>query len=175
MKSEDVVEFDVQPWGVDENLVALLGEQGASEFRALFDAFPDPVGVLWAVRDETGAIVDFAFGYGNLAMLSGFRLTAATPDRFTLLEALPRMRESRALAEYIRVCETGEPWVREVTYDTPFADGYMLGTFVLRVAKLGDGVIGFLDEVTDQRRMEADLQAYANLVAHDGSLISVGP
>ena len=40
MKSEDVVEFDVQPWGVDENLVALLGEQGASEFRALFDAFP---------------------------------------------------------------------------------------------------------------------------------------
>ena len=167
MKSEDVVEFDVQPWGVDENLVALLGEQGASEFRALFDAFPDPVGVLWAVRDETGAIVDFAFGYGNLAMLSGFRLTAATPDRFTLLEALPRMRESRALAEYIRVCETGEPWVREVTYDTPFADGYMLGTFVLRLAKLGDGVIGFLDEVTDQRRMEGDLQAYANLVAHD--------
>ena len=54
-----------------------------------------------------------------------------------------------------------------MTYDTPFADGYMLGTFVLRLAKLGDGVIGFLDEVTDQRRMEADLQAYANLVAHD--------
>jgi signal transduction histidine kinase len=167
MRSENAVEFQLRPWGVDEQLVALLGDQGASEFRALFDAFPDPVGVLWAVRGDDGAIVDFAFGYGNPAMLSGFRLPAGTPDRYTLLQALPSMRGSHALAEYVRVCESGEPWVSEVTYDTPFADGYMLGTFVLRVAKLGDGVISFLDDVTGQRRMEAELQAYANLVAHD--------
>jgi signal transduction histidine kinase len=167
VQSEDVVEFRLRPWGADEDLVALLGEQGAAEFRALFDAFPDPVGVLWALRDESGAIVDFAFGYGNLAMLAGFRLPAATPDRYTLLEALPSMRGSDALAQYIRVCETGEPWVSEVTYDTPFADGYMLGTFVQRVAKLGDGLIVFLVDVTAERRMEAELQAYANLVAHD--------
>ena len=113
------MEFRLRPWGADGDLVALLGEQGAAEFRALFDAFPDPVGVLWALRDETGAIVDFAFGYGNLAMLAGFRL--------------PRM----------------------------------LGTFVQRVAKLGDGLIVFLVDVTAERRMEAELQAYANLVAHD--------
>jgi signal transduction histidine kinase len=43
----------------------------------------------------------------------------------------------------------------------------MVGTFVQRVAKLGDGLIVFLDDVTDQRRMEGELQAYANLVAHD--------
>jgi signal transduction histidine kinase len=158
---------EVRPWGVDECLLALLGERGATEFRALFDAFPDPVGVLWAVRGEDGAIGDFAFGYGNPAMLSGFRLPAGTPERYTLLQALPRMRGSRAFDEYVRVCETGVPWVSEVTYDTPFADGYMVGTFVLRVARLGDGVMTFLDEVTGQRRMEADLQAYANLVAHD--------
>jgi signal transduction histidine kinase len=165
--SEREALFEVRPWGVDECLVALLGEQGAKEFRALFDAFPDPVGILWPLRADDGGIVDFAFGYGNLAMLSGFRLPVGTPERYTLLQALPSMRGSRALAEYVRVCETGEPWVSEVTYDTPFADGYMVGTFVLRVAKLGDGVITFLDEVTGQRRMEADLQAYANLVAHD--------
>ena len=47
-----MVEFRLRPWGADEDLVALLGEQGAAEFRALFDAFPDPVGVLWALRDE---------------------------------------------------------------------------------------------------------------------------
>ena len=165
--SERETVFELRPWGVDANLVALLGAQGAAEFRALFDAFPDPVGVLWGLRDDDGAIVDFAFGYGNVAMLSGFRLPAATPDRYTLLEALPSMRGSQALEEYARVCETGEAWVSEVTYDTPFADGYMLGTFVLRVAKLGGGVITFLHEVTDQRRMEGELQAYANLVAHD--------
>jgi signal transduction histidine kinase len=164
---EQVVEFELRPWGVDPQLVRLLGEQGAEEFRALFETYPQPVGVLWALRDTAGSIVDFTFGYGNLAMLAGFRLPAATPDRFTLLEALPRMRGSRALAEYVRVCETGEAWVSEITYDTPFGDGYMLGTFVQRVAKLGDGLFVFLDDVTAQRRMERELQAYANLVAHD--------
>jgi signal transduction histidine kinase len=54
-----------------------------------------------------------------------------------------------------------------VTYDTPFGDGYMLGTFLHRAAKLGDGVIVFLHDVTEQRRMEAELKAYADLVAHD--------
>ena len=74
-------------------------------------------------------------------MLRAFRLPAATRDRYTLLEALPRMRGSRAFDAYVRVCESGEPWVKEVTYDTPFGDGYMLGTFVQRTAKLGDGLV----------------------------------
>jgi signal transduction histidine kinase len=156
-----------EAWGEDLKLVELLGVRGASEFRALFDGFPEAVGVLWAVRDGDGQIVDFAFGYGNPTMLRAFRLPAATRDRFTLLEALPRMRGSRAFAAYIKVCESGEPWVLEVTYDTPFGDGYMLGTFVERSAKLGDGLINFLTEVTQQRRMEAELRSYADVVAHD--------
>lgn len=57
----------IQPkrWGEDAELVALLGAQGAAGFRALFDGFPEAVGVLWALRDDDGRIVDFAFGYGN--------------------------------------------------------------------------------------------------------------
>src|SRR5262245_41643122 len=158
---------DPEPWGEDPKLVEVLGEQGAAEFRALFDGFPDAVGVLWALRDEDGQIVDFTFGYGNPSILRAFRLPAATRDRYTLLEALPPMRGSRAFTEYVRVCETGEPWVHEVTYDTPFGDGYMLGTFVERSAKLGDGLVNFLTDVTDQRRMDAELRSYADVVAHD--------
>jgi signal transduction histidine kinase len=156
-----------EPWGEDPKLVELLGVQGAAQFRALFDGFPDLVGVLWALRDADGQIVDFSFGYGNPSILRAFRLPAATRDRYTLLEALPRMRGSRAFDAYIRVCESGRPWVHEVTYDTPFGDGYMLGTFVERTAKLGDGLINFLTDVTEQRRMEAELHSYANVVAHD--------
>jgi signal transduction histidine kinase len=100
-------------------------------------------------------------------MLRGFRLPAGTPERYTLLEALPLMRGSRAFDAYLAVCETGEPWVSEVTYDTPFGDGYMLGTFLHRAARLGDGVIVFLHDVTASRRMEAELVAYADVVAHD--------
>jgi signal transduction histidine kinase len=157
-----------EAWGEDPKLVELLGVRGASEFRALFDGFPEAVGVLWAVRDDAhGQIVDFAFGYGNPTMLRAFRLPAATRDRFTLLAALPAMRGSRALDAYIKVCESGEPWIQEVTYDTPFGDGYMLGTFVERSAKLGDGLINFLTDVTGQRGMEAELRSYADVVAHD--------
>ena len=154
-------------WGDDPKLVELLGAQGAAQFRALFDAFPEAVGVLWSVRDDDGRIVDFTFGYGNAAILRAFRLSPATRDRYTLLQALPRMRGSRAFDAYVRVCESGEPSVQEVTYDTPLGDGYMLGTFVARTAKLGDGLVNFLTDVTDQRRMEAELAGYANVVAHD--------
>jgi signal transduction histidine kinase len=159
--------LEPEPWGEDEKLVALLGEQGAAQFRALFDGFPEAVGVLWAVRDDDGRIVDFTFGYGNPSMLRAFRLPPSTRDRYTLLEALPRMRGSRAFDAYVRVCDSGQPWVHEVTYDTPFGDGYMLGTYVHRTAKLGDGLVNFLTNVTEQRRMEAELRSYADVVAHD--------
>jgi signal transduction histidine kinase len=154
-------------WGEDPNLVELLGERGATGFRSLFDGFPDLVGVLWAIRDDSGQIVDFSFGYGNPSILRAFRLPAETRDRYTLLEALPAMRGGRAFRTYVNVCETSEPWVHEVTYDTPFGDGYMIGTFVERSAKLGDGVVNFLTDVTAQRRMEAELRSYADVVAHD--------
>jgi signal transduction histidine kinase len=154
-------------WGDDPKLRALLGDQGAAGFRALFDGFPELVGLLWALRDGGGRVRDFEFGYGNPAMLRGFRIPPETPERYTLLEALPRMRDSRALAAYVRTCDQGEPWFREITYDTPFGDGYMLGTFAHRTAKLGDGVMVFLTDITEQRRMEAELSSYADVVAHD--------
>jgi signal transduction histidine kinase len=154
-------------WGDDPKLRALLGDQGAAGFRALFDGFPELVGVLWAIRDGSGRIEDFAFGYGNAAIMRSFRIPAATSERYTLLEALPRMRESNALAAYVRTCDEGEPWFQEITYDTPFGDGYMLGTFAHRTAKLGDGVMVFLTDITEQRRMEAELSSYADVVAHD--------
>jgi signal transduction histidine kinase len=159
-------EFEPEPWGEDRRLVELLGERGAEGFRALLDGFPEPVGVLWAIRRD-GMVVDFAFGYGNPTMTRGFRLPAATAERYTLLEALPGMRGSHAFAAYVEVCDRGAPWVSEVTYDTPFGDGYMLGTFLHRAARLGDGVIVFLHDVTAGRRMESELNAYADVVAHD--------
>ena len=147
--------------------MALLGERGAAGFRALFDGFPELVGILWALRDGDGRVVDFSFGYGNPAMIRGFRVPPETADRYTLLEALPRMRDSRAFDAYVRTCDEGEPWVQEITYDTPFGDGYILGTFAHRVTKLGDGVMVFMTDVTSQRRMEGELRTYADVVAHD--------
>ena len=154
-------------WGEDPKLDALLGERGAANFRALFDGYPEAVGLLWAIRDDEGHVVDFEFGYGNPSIMGRFRLVSSMRDRYTLLEALPPMRGSRALEAYVRVCDSGESWVQEITYDTPFGDGYMLGTFVQRTARFGDGLIVFLTDVTRERRMEAELRSYADMVAHD--------
>jgi signal transduction histidine kinase len=161
------VAVPAERWGDDPKLRALLGDQGAAGFRALFDGFPELVGVLWAIRGDDGAIVDFEFGYGNPAMLAAFRISPETAQRYTLLEALPPMSDSRAFAAYVRTCDEGEPWFKEVTYDTPFGDGYMLGTFAHRTAKLGDGLMVFLTDITEQRRMKAELSSYADVVAHD--------
>jgi hypothetical protein len=51
----------------DLRLERLFGD-GATAFRAAFDLVPDPVGVLWAIRDPGGAIADFETGYSNPAM-----------------------------------------------------------------------------------------------------------
>jgi hypothetical protein len=115
--------LDPEPWGEDEKLDDLLGTQGAAQFRALFDGFPEAVGVLWAVRDDDTRIVDFTFGYGNPSMLRAFRVPPTTRGRYTLLEALPWVRGSRTFDAFVTVCDSGESWVDEITYDTPFGDG----------------------------------------------------
>jgi hypothetical protein len=85
----DILEPEL--WGEDPKLVELLGAQGAAQFRALFDGFPEAVGVLWAVRDDDGRIVDFTFGYGNPSMLRSGRIWVEAADgggsafRFTML------------------------------------------------------------------------------------------
>src|SRR5215207_9598376 len=65
----DSILVPVNQWGDDPKLVALLGEQGAAGFRALFDGFPELVGVLWALRTADGQIEDFVFGYGNPSIM----------------------------------------------------------------------------------------------------------
>ena len=156
-----------EPWGEDPGLTAHLGAQGAAAFCAMFDGFPEAVGLLWAIRDDAGRIVDFAFGYGNPAIMRMFRLPRTQAGRFTVLEALPQMRRDGTFERYAQVCDTGEPWVDEISFDTPFGDGYIRGTFLRRTAKLGDGLIVLMTDVTAQRRMEAELRGFADMVAHD--------
>ena len=96
-----------------------------------------------------------------------FALPRPQSGHFTLLEALPQMREDGSFAEYTHVCDTGEPYVDEFTYDTQFGEGWIRGTLLRRTAKLGDGLLVLVIDVTEQRRMEAELRGFADIVAHD--------
>jgi len=151
----------------DPVLDELLGVQGSAAVRTMLHDFPQPVGLLWAKRDAAGRIVDFEFGYGNPRILELFAMPENQRGRYTLLEALPRMREDGSFELYAEICETGVPVVDELTFDTPFGDGYARGRLLRRTGKFGDGLIVVLDDVTQQRRMEAELRGYAHAVAHD--------
>ena len=154
-------------WDDDPKLVALVGEQGTRALRALFDPFPDAIGLLWSIRDDEGRIVDFDFGYGNPAIMRLFDLPRSQTGHYTLLEALPQMRDDGGFEQYVRVCETGEPFVDEISYDTQFGEGWIRGTLLRRTAKLGDGLLVLVIDVTEQRRMETELRGFADMVAHD--------
>jgi signal transduction histidine kinase len=151
----------------DPTLDELMGAQGSATLRTMLHDYPQPVGLLWALRDGDGKITDFEFGYGNPRILELFAMPENQRGRYTLLEALPQMRDDGSFELYTEICESGVPNVDEITFDTPFGDGYARGTLLRRTAKLGDGLIVVLDDVTEQRRMEAELRGYAHAVAHD--------
>jgi len=160
--------MEPEAWDEDPKLSALLGEEAAHRFRQMFDGFPDGVGLLWAIRDESGRIVDFDFGYGNPMIMRMFQLPRSQRGRYTLLEALPAMRDNGQFDLYARVCETGAALSDEIHFDTPFGDGYIQGHILRRTAKIGDdGLIVFVADVTRERRMESELRGYADMVAHD--------
>jgi signal transduction histidine kinase len=160
--------IEPEAWDEDPKLSALLGEEAAHRFRQMFDGFPDGVGLLWAIRDGSGRIVDFEFGYGNPMIMRMFQLPRSQRGRYTLLEALPPMRDNGQFELYARVCETGAALSDEIHFDTPFGDGYIQGHILRRTAKIGDdGLIVFVADVTRERRMESELRGYADMVAHD--------
>jgi signal transduction histidine kinase len=152
----------------DPRLGRLFGD-GAAAFRAAFDLLPDPVGVLWAIRDRRGAVADFETGYSNPAMarMIGVPTEASTGRR--LLDEAPGFRDDETFVRMRGVLETGRPAVVEVVSasgDGPI--GRVRGVFVHRAIPFGsDGVLNLVTDVTEQRRMEEELRNYANVAAHD--------
>ena len=152
----------------DPRLERLLGD-GAPVFRSAFDLMSDPVGILWAIRDDSLMIADFVTGYSNPAMGAmigvpleksiGRRLLADAPD-FADDETYRRMRG---------VLETGRPDVMEVSITSGEGPiGRVRGVFLHRAIPLGtEGVLNVVTDVTEQRRMEEELRDYAKVAAHD--------
>lgn len=80
-----------------------------------FDLVPDPVGLLWAIRDSSGAIADFLTGYSNPAMarMIGVSIEASIGRR--LLADTPEFGADKACRRMRSVVETGRPEAVEVS------------------------------------------------------------
>jgi signal transduction histidine kinase len=149
-------------------LARLFGD-GATAFCAAFDLVPDPVGVLWAIRDPAGAVADFETGYSNPAMAQMIGVQSEASMGRRLLAEAPDFAQDEAFARMRGVLESGRPEVVEVAVtagDGPI--GRVRGCFLHRAIPFGaDGVLNLVTDVTEQRRMEGELREYAKVAAHD--------
>src|SRR3954453_17369946 len=97
----------------DSRLGRLFGDR-ATAFRAGFDLVPDPVGVLWAIRDAGGAIADFETGYSNPAMARMIGVPTEASMGRRLIEEAPGFGEDETFTRMRSVLESGRPAVVEV-------------------------------------------------------------
>src|SRR4051812_19070783 len=151
----------------DRRLNALLG-MGAGVFRASFDLVPDPVGVLWAIRDGAGAVVDFETGYSNPAMDRMLGMSIERSFGRRLLEEAPAFEADETFRRMLGVVGTGSPAVVETVVESAGPIAPIVGTFVHRAIPFGpDAVLNLISDITAQRRLEAELERYAKVAAHD--------
>src|SRR5215218_8814835 len=152
----------------DPRLDQLLGT-GAATFRATVDLVPDPVGVLWAVRDPAGTVVDFETGYSNPAMDRMLGVSIERSFGRRLLEETPAFGADDTFKRMRGVIDTGAPAVAEtVTKSREGPIAPLAGVFVHRAIPFGpDAVMNLVTDITSQRRLETELERYAKVAAHD--------
>ena len=124
-------------------------------FRAAEETSLDAFTILDAVRDESGAIVDFRWTYVNP---EAGRILKHPPDYLVgrrLLEVLPGNQQRSDLFErYVRVVESGEPHDYELRYESEGIQGWFRNMTV----KLGDGVAIRFADITERKEREARLE-----------------
>ena len=105
-------------------------------FRAVQETSPDGFTVLEAVRDEAGAVVDFAWTYANhnAAQLTGHAREALLGKR--ILQVQPGSLSTGLFDRYVEVLGTGTPWVGEMLYGQDERQSFVR----LAIARVGDGV-----------------------------------
>lgn len=141
----------------------VTGQQRLSEwlreseerFRSTVDALLDAFGVLSAVRDESGQIVDLRAEYANPVACALFQRPLEEVVGLRLLEVLPSLAPAGRFAMLVHTIETGEP----TEYQEPwFEEDALAGAFEVRGAKLGDGIVATLRDVTARVKAEQQLR-----------------
>ena len=136
--------------------VDLTERTARDRFRSAMDAMLDQVVLARAVRDGSGAIVDFEIEFANGAALAATgRAAGATVGR-RVRELYPAFVASGLFDRFCRVVETGEPWeVDRMAYADVAADGReVAGWWSIQVMKVDDGYLAASRDVTEL--VEAD-------------------
>jgi signal transduction histidine kinase len=122
-------------------------------FRSTVEQLPDSVSVFEAVRDAGGAVVDFRWVYANAASAAVTGHSVEALEGALLLDVLPEHGRGGMFETYVRVVETGEPFLEETLwYEDVWGDGLpRRRAFDVRAAKVADGFVVVTREVTNVR------------------------
>jgi len=147
----------------------------AKRLRATLDSLLDPHVVLTAVRDDSGAIVDFEYTDANAAACEFNGIPYEQLIGMRLLDLLPGHQRAGLMDQYRAVIETGEPLVlNDYVYPLEIRGGEEIH-FDVRGVALGDSLVYTWRDVSDRslqvsalERAEAD---YRSLVEGMSDLV----
>ena len=143
-------------------LAAVL-EASEKRLRTALDTMLDGVTIQSAVRNRRGRIVDFRVDYANSAIGQIGGTAGSLQAGRTLLEMFPAHRANGLFDRYVNVVETGVAFASDAfRYVDPDAVGGPLDQVLdLRAARIGDGYILAVRDVTDRHRAERELRRLA--------------
>jgi PAS domain S-box-containing protein len=122
--------------------------------NAAMESSLDAVFVCEAVRDASGEIEDFIFTYLNSNVEKMVAIPRQVLLRGKMCELLPINRHDGFFEAYRRVVETGAPYVAERPVRSQDVSSEWLR---IRAVRLGDGVVITASDITEQKRLEAEV------------------
>lgn len=130
--------------------------------QVVFDSSSSGIGVLKAVRDEQGSVIDFDYKLANRVVKELNKRDDLVGQRYSVVHAAHK--QTGLFKEFIRVTETGQPIEREVHYT---GEGFN-NWYVTTAARYDDGVVFFFRDITLEKtalqRIEQSEERFQNLI-----------
>ena len=144
----------------DHARVAAAAQASEERLLGVLASFTESLSLFTALRDESGAVVDFRWDYANrnASITTGYSSEELVGR--TLLEVFPQQGPAGMIATYAAVVDTGAPYVEPALwYEDVWGDGQKVRRcFDVRASKVGDGFVVVTRDVTAEREREAQLE-----------------
>lgn len=148
-------------------------QQSEKQFRMSVETMVNGFAILSAIRDEAGQIADFRYKYINEA---GCRMNGRSREDSlgrSYTELFPGIKESDWFRNFVRIVETGEPFIEDSWVYTGVLPGGEQDSraFDIRIVKMGDGIAASWLDVTERKKTEAIVARLASFPELNPNLV----
>ncbi len=145
----------------DRKRAELRQAELAAQLQAVLDNTPVGVGLMRAVRDKAGELVDLEWKLVNNSTARTVLLPGENMIGQRFLEQFPNVRPAGLWdVFYKKTIETGQPQELETFYEGEGIKGW----FRLEGTSLGDGMLLTMTDITDRKRAELEVTRQSDLL-----------